>query len=335
MNLGRVTRICLLAFCLACFGLQATAASWKARLTIVLPSSATSLCFSPDGKLIAVGHSDGKVTVWETAGGQLVSMLIGHSAEIRALRFDPKGAKLITLGRDNQARIWSVSNGIQTDLIEDIGFSFAISPDGDWLVAQDSKQAIWLWNLKTLKREKQLVKAGVGGARGMNFTDSQHFVVVYGSNPHLIDVQSGTDTIIPVKTSQPKINLQQTGQDQFAISLGELSDDSAMSHNLTSRGSLIAVGRGWYGKPAFVDVFDLEKTKAVGRFKPKNGGTQASFSSDGSVLAIEGAKEVTLWKIADGKQFSSLKGSGIVEFSPAALELAVTDDATLIIYSSK
>src|SRR5687768_1625867 len=168
--------------------------------------------------------------------------------------------------------------------------------------------------LKDLETRETTCQSGGGWRSRHELHRQPTFRSGLWKQPHLIDVQSGTDTIIPVKTSQPKIHLQQTGQDQLAISLGELSDDSAMSHNLTSRGSLIAVGRGWYGKPAFVDVFDLEKTKAVGRFKPKNGGTQASFSSDGSVLAIEGAKEVTLWKIADGKQFSSLKGSGIVEF---------------------
>lgn len=336
MNLRRVTRISLIMICLAFPSLQAMGASWKVRLTIVLPSAAVALCFSPDAKLIAVGHSDGKVTVWETTRGQLVQTLVGHSAEIRALRFAPGGAKLLTLGRDNQARIWSAPGWTQTDLIDDIGFSLAISPDSRWLAAQDSKQAIWLWDFMSLKRERQLVKAGVGGAPNMHFTSNDHLVLLYGSNPHRINIGTGEDTIIPVKTSKPEIEVRQTGPDQFAFSLGALSDDSAMSHNLAvSRGSLVAVGRAWYGKPAFVDVFDLARMQRVHRLKPKVGGTQASFSFDGTILAIEGAEQVTLWKMADGKQFASLKGDGLVEFSPTALELAVTDGSTLLIYSPK
>jgi hypothetical protein len=181
-----------------------------------------------------------------------------------------------------------------------------------------------------------LVKAGLGGARDMNFSDNQRLVMIYGSEPHLIDLASGEDKTIPVKTSRPQIKLQRTGKDELAISLGELSDDSAMIHSVAvSRGSLIAVGRAWYGKPAFVDVFDLARTQRVRRLKPKEGGTQASFSFDDSILAIEGAKDVTLWKVAEGKQFASVKGDGLVEFSPTALELAVTDGSTLIIYSPK
>jgi WD40 repeat protein len=100
--------VSLLTIFLPFFSQTAQAASWKTRLTVVLPSPATALCFSPDAKLIAVGHSDGKVTVWETTRGELVKTLAAHAEEIRALRFAPDGAKLITLSRDNQVRLWSV-----------------------------------------------------------------------------------------------------------------------------------------------------------------------------------------------------------------------------------
>ena len=234
-----------------------------------------------------------------------------------------------------QALIWSVSDWTQRDRIDDIGFALAISPDDLWLVAQDSKQAVWLWDFKTLKREKQLVEAGVGGARDMSFIGNRQVALIYGSNPHLIDIPSGEDTLIPVKTSRPQINVEKTGSDQFAISLGKLSDDSAMSHNLSAAGnSLIAVGRGWYGNPAFVDIFDVTNMKTVRRYKPKEGGTQTSFSFDGTLLAIAGAK-ATIWSMADGKQLTAVKGNGWVEFSPTTLELAVAEGSTLLIYSPK
>ncbi|HEV2905160.1 MAG TPA: hypothetical protein VGW32_08940, partial [Pyrinomonadaceae bacterium] len=165
-----------------------------------------------------------------------------------------------------------------------------------------------------------------------SFIGNRQLVLIYGSNPHLIDIASGEDKVIPVKTSQPQLNVEKTGSDQFAISLGKLSDESAMSHNLSVGGSsLIAVGRGWYGNPAFVDIFDVAKMKAVRRYKPKEAGTQASFSFDGSLLAIAGTK-ATIWSTTDGKQLAAVKGNGLVAFSPNTLELAVTDESTLVIY---
>jgi WD40 repeat protein len=306
---------------------------WKARLTVTLPGEPTAIAYSVNGMLIAVGHADGRVTIWEAKTGAPIRSLNAHKEAVRTLAFS--GDRLITLGKENRARIWSLSDWTEASSLEDVAFSFALSRDGRWLAGQDSKQALWLWDLTTLKRTKQLVKQGVGGARDIAFTaDGQQVVVVYGNDPHLIDVTAGTDTMLPVRTAKPQINIKQTGDNQMVMSMGELNDDSAMSHNLalSANGVLVAVGRAWYGKPAFVDVFDLSKMQRVGRYKPKDGGTQVSLSFDNLLLAIEGEKNVTLWKVGEGKQYGVVKGNGRAQFSPTSLELAVINDSTLILY---
>ena len=316
----------------------ASGAQWKARLTITLPAEPTAISYSADGAQIAVGHADGRVTIWETRAGMLIRSLNAHKDAVRTLALTSQGGRLITLGKENLVRIWSVSDWTETGSLEDVAFSFAVSRDGHWLAGQDSQQALWLWDLTTLKRTKQLGKSGVGGAHNLNFTaDAQHIVVVFGNDSHLIDVTSGADTKLPVRTTKPQVNIKQTGNDQFAISLGALDDDSAMSHNLalSNGGGFVAVGRGWYGKPAFVDVLDISKMQRIGRYKPKEGGTQSSFSFDDSLLAIEGAKTVTLWKISEGKQDGAVQGNGLVQFSPKSLELAVTNDNSLILYTPR
>lgn len=323
------------ALCLTSFPLFAAGPEWKARLTIALPSAATAIAYSPDGTLIAIGHAGGLVSIWETRTGAAIHSLSADKEAVRTLAFMMPG-KLLTLGKENRARIWSTSDWAETGSLEDVAFSFAASRDGRWLAAQDSKQALWLWDLTTLKRTRQLVKPGVGGAHDMSFTpDGRHVIVIYGNDPHLIEVTTGTDTLLPVRTAKPQLNIKQTGDNQMVMSLGALDDDSAMSHNLalSADGSLVAVGRGWYGKPAFVDVFDLAKLKRVNRYKPKDGGTQVSVSFDNSLLAIEGAKTVTLWRVGEGKQYGAVKGNGLLQFSPSSLELAVTDDTALILYT--
>ena len=100
-------------------------------------------------------------------------------------------------------------------------------------------------------------------------------------------------------------------------------------------GSLVALGRAWYGQPAFVDVWDISSMKRIGRYKSKDAGTLTSFSFDNSLLAVEGAEKVTIWRIASGKQVTAVKSDGIMEFSPKVMELAATDGANLIIYVPK
>jgi hypothetical protein len=75
--------------------------------------------------------------------------------------------------------------------------------------------------------------------------------------------------------------------------------------------------------------------KRTGRYKTKNGGTLTSFSCDNSLLAVEGAEKVTIWRIANGKQVGSVTGDGIMQFSPKSMELAVTHGDSLIVYVPK
>jgi WD40 repeat protein len=336
MKIIVLTVVACFAICVSASAVLAAGSEWKARLTITLPAKPTAIAYSADGSKIAVGHADGRVTIWDTKTGTSIRSLDAHKGEVRTLEFTAQGDRLITLGRDNRARIWSVSDWTEASSLEDVAFSFAVSRDGHWLVGQDSKQALWLWDLTTLKRTKQLVKSGVGGASDIAFTaDGQRLVVVFGNDPHFVDVAAGTDTVLPVRTSQAQISMKEAGNNQVVMSLGALDDDSAMSHNLalSGDGSLVAVGRGWYGKPSFVDVFDISKMKRVSRCKPKDGGTKVSLSFDNSLLAIEGEKNVTVWKAAEGKQSGTAKGNGFGQFSPKSLELAVTNDNTLILYT--
>jgi WD40 repeat protein len=335
--LTRLVAIVSLAGCLSVSLSAASVPEWKSRLTISLPGEATVISYSPDGNLIAVGHANGQVTIWETKNGSLVRSLTAHPAKIKTLLFTTQGDRLITLGDEDRARVWTVSSWAEAGSIEDIAFSIAVSRDALWLAGQDSKQALWLWDMTTFKRSKQLTKPGGGGARDLLFTaDGRHLLLIYGNDPHLIDVTTVNDSLLPVRTAKPQINLKQTGNDQFSISLGALNDDSAMSHNLalSSNSALIAIGRGWYGKPAFVDVLDMDKKERVKRFKPKDGGFAASFSFDNSLIAIEGAQNVTVWGLVDGKQRAVVKGDGLVQFSPKSMELAVTNGNSLIVYTS-
>jgi hypothetical protein len=145
----------------------------------------------------------------------------------------------------------------------------------------------------------------------------------------MVSFVSGGDKKTPLKVERKG--------GQATLSLGALQDDDAITDRvIPSRvGSLIALGRGWYGKPSFVDVWDVSAMKRLGRYKPKDGGTLTSFSFDNSFVAIEGAEKVTIWKIANGKQVAALRGDGIMQFSPKSLELAATDGNSLIVYAPK
>jgi len=326
--------LCSVVFVVA---LGAGDSEWKSQIEIKLPSTASCLAYSSEGSLIAVGHPDGRVSVWNARSGELVKELNAHSKEVNSVQFILQEGRLLTIGDDNRARLWSTSDWSEAAVIEGPAFSGGASPDGHWLAAQAPDQSIWLWNLSTFTRVKQLTQPGKGGTRNINFTADAKYIATAYNTPMLINVTT-KESVSFVNSGDKKtaLKVEQQGN-QRGISLGSMQDDDAPTHDvIPSRSdSLVALGRGWYGRTSFVDVWDLALMKRMGRYKPKDGGTLTSFSFDNSLLAVEGAKKVTIWRVSNGKQVGSVTGDGIMQFSPKSMELSVTNGDSLIIYVPK
>jgi WD40 repeat protein/serine/threonine protein kinase len=68
---------------------------------------------SPDGKLAAVGTSDpqGYLVLWDTATGNVVRKLTGHTDAVVSLAFSRDGQRLLSGSFDRTAQLWDVSSG--------------------------------------------------------------------------------------------------------------------------------------------------------------------------------------------------------------------------------
>jgi WD40 repeat protein len=75
--------------------------------TIVLPSNASALSFSPNGRLVAVGV-DNTLQVWRVSDGTLLGTFSGHQSTIALVKFSPDGKSIVTAGFDNQLYLWQV-----------------------------------------------------------------------------------------------------------------------------------------------------------------------------------------------------------------------------------
>lgn len=73
--------------------------------------SVRALDFSPDGKLLAVGCTNGALQVYEFATKKWVFQApAAHAAQLRQVRFHPKTARaLATVGADNTVKIWDIT----------------------------------------------------------------------------------------------------------------------------------------------------------------------------------------------------------------------------------
>jgi len=77
---------------------------------IEVPSWVTSIAFHPSQILVATGHDDGVVRLWNPAEEELVAELSEHSLAVSALAFDADGNRLVSAGEDRVIKVWDVAS---------------------------------------------------------------------------------------------------------------------------------------------------------------------------------------------------------------------------------
>jgi WD40 repeat protein len=107
--------------------------------------------FSPDGKYVATASLDNTARVWETATGNLVSVLKEHEGPVLNVSFSPNSKYVVTASWDNTARVWAdwqtkTPRVVATLREPDNLFSAIFSPDGHHILLAGSGILVtWEW----------------------------------------------------------------------------------------------------------------------------------------------------------------------------------------------
>ncbi len=174
------------------------------------PSWVTALAFRPDRRVVATGHDDGILRLWEVAqrkgsdplnsGGltpffQLLCELDGHEGAISALAFDPEGKRLASASEDKVIYLWDVETskllGLlagHTDRIQ----ALVWHPQGNRLISAGWDSTARVWDATTLEpvlifnghATQVTAMAITAEGRLLACADSQNAVLVWDFNTH-------------------------------------------------------------------------------------------------------------------------------------------------------
>jgi len=118
-----------------------------------------SLAYSPDGKRLAVGSADYRITLLDLINRKVLHSYVAHDGEVTALAFSPDGMRLASASHDRTVKVWDSSSGKK--LLTLAGHSgpveaVAYAADGKSIASAIDKTHIRLWDASTGKTLRTL-----------------------------------------------------------------------------------------------------------------------------------------------------------------------------------
>jgi WD40 repeat protein len=319
----------------------------------------SAVAFSPDGKLVVTGGTDGNVRVWNTGTGQEIGTpMSSDDKPVDAVAFSPGGTLIAAASADGNVQLWdATSQQVAGSALVAAGpqvRALVFSPDGRLLATGAQDGTVRLWDTTTGDQAGATMATGdaVGalafgnGGATLATTQSDGATELWQ-----VSTQAQTGAALTTQGSpgvsalafSPSTDALATGngngtirlwnpagfhQGPAPLAVGPAGSPAGAAHApaaLSADGTVVAVSDG-HGT---VRVWDVATGRRIGGPLPAyRDVTGLALSPDGRTLAIAGTG-VRLFATATGQPIGTAlpasggSGSyGAVAFSPAGKTLA-------------
>jgi RNA polymerase sigma factor (sigma-70 family) len=278
---------------------------------------ATSVAFSPDGKMVASSEEENWIHVWDTATGRELARLGGQQGAfpprygIEAVAFSPDGKRLITGDSTSPTIVvWDIATGKEIlDLHGHEGrvFCLAYSPDGRRIASGAGDKTIRLWDATT-GTEVQQLQGHEAWVRGVAFSPDGTVLASCGENIRLWEIATGKEL------------------HRCERHIGEVN-----SVAFSPDGRLLASG----GQDKTIRLWNARTGNELREFNGQQLFVQSvAFSPDGKSLASAGLDgTIRLWQTATGVAERTIQAhegpASSVAFSPDGKLLASAGGAKM------
>ncbi|MEP6541192.1 NACHT domain-containing protein [Microcoleus vaginatus GB1-A2] len=313
--------------------------------------SVRSVIFSPDGKLLATGDSDGVVRLWEASSGREILTCKGHTNVVESVAFSPDGEILASGSYENTIKLWDVKTGECLKVLQghtESVMSVTFNPEGNILASGSFDRTVRLWNihtgecLQTLQGHTKVVFSAAFHAAGDILASGSGDKTVrlwnVGTGECLKTLQGHTKNVFSVAfdsageilasgSADKTVRLWNIGSGECLKTLeGHL--DQVRSIAFSPSGEILASGS--FDQTA--KLWDIRTGECLNTLQAHcNQVGSVAFHPAGEIL-VSGSYDQTLrlWAINSGECLNTLQGHSTqvrsVAFSPNGEILASGDD---------
>jgi WD40 repeat protein/serine/threonine protein kinase len=292
------------------------------RFSLPHPQEVWSVSYSRDGQRLASGCADGKLRVWDSATGRLLSEYSGHTDFIWNIAWSPDGSQIATAAGDGTARLWDAATGRELMVFKGhthkwIG-SVTFAPDGQRLATGGRDGTARVWEVAT-GREVLTIQTSTVWVNTVAFSPYGRLLAtgLGGAPPYafkLWDAATGRE----IPDHKP---LKQ-----------ERSWGTVWSLAFSADGKTLVTG----GRIGIAHLLNVSTSKELAVFKGHRDEIKSvAFSPDGKTIATASAdRTIKLWNALTYEEITTLKGHlgqvWSVAFSPDGKHLVSGDSANTV-----